>query len=393
MKKGINLLICLLLSVAVGSSAFADWQEGVDAFQAKNFQEAANQFQAFIKNAADLGGAEKPEYAPAYQMLGRSLYSLKKYKEAIDPLKTALKLKADDVSTQLVLGQAYFRARDYQNTIDVFSQINAGSLPQAHQANISKMLSVCYEKTGNSGLLLSNLENAAKLNPNDAAIQFNYGTRALAAGYTEDAIAALAKASSLDAKDPAKHRAYATALVQKGRETRDRKTKLATYSQAAAAAHKLTTLEGKYDNFLLRAEAELGAQQYDQATKSLGQAIAKNSSDWLPLYYLGQAHTAKRRYAEAIGPLKNALGKPEADGKKVWKQLGFVYEKQKSLPEAKAAYLKAGDAAGATRIQKNIDIGDENKRIEGENALIKQLEEEKKKLEAEMKALPGSGSP
>lgn len=391
MRKNVTILVCLSLLAAVGSTAMADWQEGVDAFQAKNFQEAANQFQAFIKNAADLGGAEKPEYAPAYLMLGRSLYSLKQYKEAIDPLKTALKLKTDDVNTQLILGQAYFRANDYKNTIDVFSKINAGSLPQAHQQNISKMLTVCYEKTGNSGLLLSNLENAAKLNPDDAAIQFNYGTQALAAGYTEDAIKALAKASSLDTKDPAKHRAYATALVQKGRETRNREAKLATYAQAASACHKLTSLESKYDNLLLQSESELGAQQYDQAVKSLGQAIGKNSNDWLPLYYLGQAHTANQDYAQAIEPLKSALGKSKVDEKKVWSQLGFVYEKQKNLPEAKAAYVKAGDSAGANRIQGNIDIGDENRDIEAQNKLIKQLEEEKKALEREMKALPGAG--
>ena len=390
MRQVINILTCLLLSAAVGSTAFADWDEGVAAFEAKNYQEAANQFQAFLQNAADLGGADKPEYAQVYFMLGRSMYYQKKYKEAIDPLKTALKLKPD-VSTQLVLGQAYFRANDYKNTIDVFSKINAGSLPQAHQQNISKMLTVCYEKTGNSGLLLSNLENAAKLNPDDAAIQFNYGTQALAAGYTEDAIKALAKASSLDTKDPAKHRAYATALVQKGRETRNREAKLATYAQAASACHKLTSLESKYDNLLLQSESELGAQQYDQAVKSLGQAIGKNSNDWLPLYYLGQAHTANQDYAQAIEPLKSALGKSKVDEKKVWSQLGFVYEKQKNLTEAKAAYVKAGDSAGANRIQGNIDIGDENRDIEAQNKLIKQLEEEKKALEREMKALPGAG--
>ncbi len=392
MRQVINILTCLLLSAAVGSTALADWDEGVAAFEAKNYQEAANQFQAFLQNAADLGGADKPEYAQVYFMLGRSMYYQKKYKEAIDPLKTALKLKPD-VSTQLVLGQAYYRAGDHKNAIDVLSKINAGSLPQGHQTSISNMLTHCYKETGDSGLLLTNLENAAKLNPNDATAQFNYGKQALAANYTEDAITALRKASSLDANDPAKHRVYARALVQKGREERDRAAKLTIYSEAAAAAHKLTSLEGKYDNFLLQGEAELGAKQYDQAAKSFDQAASKDSSAWLPLFYLGQAHAANEKYAHAVDPLKSALGKPKVDEKKVWAQLGFVYEKQKNLPEAKAAYIKAGDSAGANRIQENIDILDENKGIEAQNALIKELEEEKKLLEAEMKALPGAGAP
>lgn len=368
----------------------AGWEEGVAAFKTGNYQEAANQFQAFIEEAASLGAAENPEYAPAYFMLGQSLYKLGKPKDAIEPLKTALQLKSDDANTQLVLGQAYFKLGDYRNAVSVLSKMDTASVPEAHRAVISKLLAVSYQKTGQEGLALANLEKAAQLNPNDAATQFNYGTRALAAGYTDDAVKALAKAVSLDGNDPDKQRAYVRALVRQGREAQDRATKRAVYGKAAAAAQKLVQLESSYDNLLTLAEAQLGAQQYDPALATLKQAAAKNSSDWLPYFYMGQAHTAKGTFEQAVQPLKTALGKPNADQQRVWRQLGFVYEKQKKFGDAKTAYNNAGDSASAARVEENQRIQEENLRIEEENRRIEELERQRKELEKEMKQLPGS---
>ena len=59
-------------------------------------------------------------------------------------------------------------------------------------------MAVSYEKTGQSGLALANFEKAAQLNPQDAAAQFNYGKEALAAGYTNDAVAALEKGLEIE---------------------------------------------------------------------------------------------------------------------------------------------------------------------------------------------------
>jgi tetratricopeptide (TPR) repeat protein len=392
MRKTLSLLVVLLLGA--GGALFAGWEEGVAAFKAKNYQEAANQFQAFLDEAESVGGGmKKPEFQPAFFMLGQSLYKLNKFKEAAEPLKTALELKAGDLNTQLVLGQSYFKGKDYKNAAAVLSKIDTAALPDAHKAVVAKMLSTAYQQTGDTGMALRNWEEAAKLNPNDAATQFNYGTQALAAGYTDDAIAALTKAASIDSSDPAKQRALVNALVRKGRETRDASGKAAAYSKASSTAAKLVQLEDKYDNVLLQAETQLGAKQYDGAIASLGKASAKNSSDWLPLFYLGQAHTAKGTVDQAVKPLTDALGKPGADQKKIWSQLGFVYEKQKKYSDAIAAYNKAGDSRGVARVEENQRIAQENAGIEDHNARIEDLERQKKELEKEMQALPGTGTP
>jgi tetratricopeptide (TPR) repeat protein len=391
MRKSPALLLSLLLAVA--GAASAGYEEGIAAYKAKNYQEAVNQFQGFIEELKGMGAAENPEYAGTYQMLGMSLSGLGKHKEAVEPLKTAVKLNSSDANIQLALGQAYYKANDFRNAADVLGKINTSALPESHRGVVATMLSVSYQKSGQEGLALAQWEKAAKANPDDAATQFNYGAQALAAGYTDNAVAALAKASTLDAKDPAKHRAYAQALLRKGRETPDKTAKLATYGKAATAAQQLTRLENTYDNLLLLGEAQLGAQQYDAAIATFNSANAKNANDWLSHYYLGQAYTAKGSYDQAVTPLKTSLAKPKADQKKIWSQIGFVYEKQKKFDDAKTAYTNAGDSRGLARIEENSKIAQENQAIEEQNKKIQELEEEKKKLEKEMQALPGSTNP
>ena len=239
MRKSLSLVTCLAM-LLLASTAFAGWDEGVAAFTAKNYQEAANQFQAYLDEIEQLGGDPKEaQYQPAYFMIGQSQYAMKNYKEAIGPLSTSLELKTGDLNTQLVLGQVYFRSGDHKNAAKLFSSIDTSALPAKNKAQIAKMLAMSYEESGNTEMSLAGWENAAKLNPNDAASQFNYGTQALSNGYTDDAVAALAKAAQLDGSDPSKHRAHATALLRKARETRDSGSKQSTYAKAVTAAQKL----------------------------------------------------------------------------------------------------------------------------------------------------------
>ena len=103
---------------------------------------------------------------------------------------------------------------------------------------------------------------------------------------------------------------------------------------------------------MLKVSAELGAGLYDQAITTSQAAAAKNGRDWLPQYYLGQALTTTKRYGEAEAALEKAraLASASDDTKRVWKQLGFVYQKQKKYDQAFAAYEKGGDAQMAEKV-------------------------------------------
>ena len=146
---------------------------------------------------------------------------------------------------------------------------------------------------------------------------------------------------------------------------------------------------------MLLGGAQLGAHQYEGAASTYQRAAIKNASDWLPGYHLGQAYTASKQYRSAESALKTSLdrAKTASDQATVWKQLGFVYEKQKNYTGAITAYNRGGDSGGAARAQDNLNTEKENKAIEADNLAIQRLRDEKEKLEAELKNLPGAAPP
>ena len=390
-----RISIPLVLPLLFCSPLVADYAAGVAAYQAKNYSEAVTQFQQAIEELKVAGAEEDPQYQPYYLMLGNSLSKAGKLKEAVDPLKMALKMKDGDIGTQLALGQAYYKLNDYSNCARTLGSADVSALPQGTQGAISNMLSVCYEKSGDSGRALANMENAAKLNPNDAAAQFNYGSKALASGYTDDAVSYLEKAVSLDGNDPAKRRAYGSALVRKGRETQDRNAKKSVYSKAVANAQALVKMDSTYENTLTLAEVQIGAQDYVGAVSTLDNAIAKKSSDWLPYFYKGQAYTAEGQFANAVDPLTTSLTKgPGAKDKaRVDNQLGFVYEKLREFEKSMVHYQAGGNSAGYDRVQENFKIAQDNQDADRHNAEVEELERQRKELEDRIKALPGATPP
>jgi tetratricopeptide (TPR) repeat protein len=276
----------------------------------------------------------------------------------------------------------------------MLGKINASSLPAAQQGALHQMLARALEKSGDSGRALAELGKAAAASPNDANVQYQYGAAALNAGDTRTAVSALEKAARLDSGDAMKQKAYSQALLRLGRETRGAgKTQI--YESAAAAAQKAVAADASYDNLMLLAGAQLGAKQYDGALATLKNAAAKNSADWLPLFYQGQAFTQKQQFQSAESALKSALNKASASKDKVtiWKQLGFVYEKSKKYDSAIAAYNQASDSASVARVQKNKETDEFNLSVEEENQRNKELEEEAAKIKEQLEQLPGGPPP
>jgi tetratricopeptide (TPR) repeat protein len=241
---------------------------------------------------------------------------------------------------------------------------------------------------------MAELAKAARANPNDAQLQFKYGALALKAGDTTGAISALEKAAQLDPSSLEIQRAYARALVRRGRETTG-STKTQTYAKAASVAQKLAAASGTYENYLLLGDASLGAKQYDQAISAYQQASSKKASDWLPQYYMGQAYTVKEQYRSADAALRKALELASASKDKatIWKQLGFVYEKQKNYDQAIVAYQRAGDSRSVQRVEENRQTAEYNKQVEEQNRIIEELAAEEEKIKKELKELPGGPPP
>jgi tetratricopeptide (TPR) repeat protein len=381
MRKLVAVGTLCALSWLPAQTAFAGWDEGVAAFKAGNYSKAAQEFETLAQ--------QRPDCVQCYLMLGQSLLKLKRGQEAVTQLRKAYDLAPNDDSIRMPLAQAYVQARRYDDAVKLLNTINPASLPKAKQQVFYQLRAAALDKSGRGDQALADLRSLAQANPRDAAAQYTYGLAALAARETAAAITALDAAVKLDARDADKKRSLVRAYMLQGRQAQGA-TKARAYQQATEVATALVATAGNFDNLMLLGEAQLGAKQYAAAAGTFQRAKAANANDWLALFYLGQAQTATGQFAQAEASLNAALGKAKAGQEQTmtWRQLAFVYEKQKKPAEAIAAYRRIGDQASITRIEQNKAIADENAEIESYNRQVQELEEQRRRLEAEMKDLP-----
>jgi len=381
------IFVAVLVLTLVGFvPAEAGWEEGVAAFKAGNYTQAAKEFQAVVQAQPDWGGG--------YYMLGQALQKLNRDEEALQNLRKAYDLEPNEVSRQIALAKAYLDNRRYSDAAQLLGKINPSSLPKNQQGYYHQMASVAYEKSGQSDKALSALKQVADSNPNDGDAQYRYGVAAFNAGQAQAALAALEKAVRLDPNDSDKKATYVKVLIRNARTTSGAAKKSA-YQKAIAVARELVNLQPSHDNLLTLGEVQLGAQDYAGAADSFKKAVAKNSNDWLSHYYLGQAQTSLDQFGAAEESLRTALAKTSdgANQSKIWAQIGFVNEKLKQYDAAKDAYRKAGQPGAVARVEENERISQENAEIEAENRRIQQMEEERQRLEKELKELPGGRPP
>ena len=379
------LISTLALSLIGAVPALAGWEEGVAAFTSKNYQGAATEFQELVK--------QNPEGYRGHYMLGLSLEQLKRKEEALHHLRKAYDLNPNDLSIKVALSRAFFNLRRYGDVTQLLGSVDASSLPAAQQVAFYQIRGQAQFKSGNAQAAVGDFKRLAKARPNDAKLQYMYGTTALSLGQMDEGIAALNKASQLAPNDADKKRAYAQALIKKGRTSRDKATKKQAYLRASELAGELVSKSATYANLMLKVSAELGAGRYAEAVKSSEAAVAKKGDDWLSHYYLGQAFSSTQQYEEAVAPLtkaKSLTSKPE-DLRLVWRQLGYTLEKQKKYTQSIEAYQNAGDQSGVARVKENEKTDAFNKSVEEENKQIQEMEAEAKRLEEELKALEGGG--
>ncbi len=377
-RRIFSLTLALVLTFVL--AAHAGWEEGVSAFQSGNYAQAAEEFRTVVE--------DQPEWAGGHRMLGQSLLKLGRSQEALTHLRRAYDLQPDDVAIQMILGQAYVQSRRYRDAGELLGKVNVASLPKAQQGPLHQMRAVAYDKTGQTDRAIQELSRAVKLTPNNANLQFQYGTLMFNNGDTAASVLSLEKALSLDSGDATKQKAYADALLRYAREQRGA-AKVTTYRKAVSAASRLVSSSAAFENLMLLGGAQLGAQAYADAAATFQRATAKNNRDWLPHYYIGQALTNTGKFSQAESALHEALAQTDvpAETRRIWGQLGFVYEKRKSYRQAKTAYEKAGDPAAVKRVNENQEIDAFNIAVEEEKAEIHRLKAEEAELEKQLRDL------
>ncbi len=379
----------MLTSIAVlallgAGPALAGWDEGVAAFKKKDFQTAYQQFKEYV--------AQSPNAYQGHLMLGQVATQLGRSEEALNHLRKAYDLNPNELSIKLALGRAYAKAARHGDVAGLFKSVDGGSLPASQQTFFYQVRAMARAKTGDEAGALADFAQLAKLKPSDAKVQYSYGTMALAAGRNDQGLASIKKAIQLDGSSQDYRQTYVKALVRKGRTSRDKAAKQRYYRDAATQAKVLVGLNDSYENLMLQVSAELGGGLYDQAIATGNSALAKKSDDWKAHYYLGQAYAAASRFGEAEGPLNQAKALARGgDAKTVWKQIGFVSQKQKKYDQAFEAYQQAGDSGAAAKVRAQQETDKFNEGVEAENARIREMAAEAAALDKELEALEGGG--
>ncbi len=101
-----SLLAWAAACLALSPAAFADWQAGIDAYKASNFEQAVAEFQQFVD--------ERPDQHAGHLMLGRSLFAAERYRAAASTLRRAISLDSDDWQAYVVLGQTFAQRGRYK---------------------------------------------------------------------------------------------------------------------------------------------------------------------------------------------------------------------------------------------------------------------------------------
>jgi tetratricopeptide (TPR) repeat protein len=376
MQKRTSIPVFGLLLLA-SAPAHADWEAGVAAFKAKNYAQAQKEFEGVVR--------ERPDWSGGFLMLGRSLLLAQKVGEATNALRKAYDLDPSDLEVQLALSQAYLESNRAAEAYQLLSKVNPAGVPKERQALFQQLQAKAAAESGQSERAVAALEKAAAANPNDATVQFNYGIAALNAGNVAAAAGALERSVRLDPSDLEKQKLLVQTLLRQGREAQG-PAKDPIYGRAAEVARGMVGKSPSYEHTLLLGEAQLGASQYDAAIGSFGQATAKNAGDWLPYFYVGQAQTALARYGEAEAALRRAQERAAAaaDKARIWRQLGFIYEKQRSFEQAKAAYRNAGDSGSVARVEQNEEIAKHNLAAEEEAKKLAELKAQQERLRQQM---------
>jgi len=332
---------CLLLASA---PVFPDWEAGIAAYKASDFEQAVAEFQQFVD--------ERPEQHAGHLMLGRSLLAAGRPEEAIEPFENALELRPEDDAARLLLGRAFHETGRWRDCVAILNELDIEARPPALQEQAYRLRGACHARLEGTRSVASDLGRVADLNPTDAKARFDYGRWLQNDGQVDAAIAAFERAVSMAGRDPAWERTLADALVNAARTTEGHWSGIRYYERAAGVARGLVKESPTYDHLLLLGQTLLGAERNRAAVSALRRAISLEPGDWRAYVVLGETFTHRGRYKKAEVSLRTALGLAVGEDRNlVLNWLGFVLWGQGRYAEAAEAYHGAGNLEAARRVR------------------------------------------
>ncbi len=368
---------------ALAVPAFADWQQGVAAYQARNWAEAVEHFKGVVET--------NPDYAGAYYMLGVCQSRLGKTSQALANLRKAVELDAENVQYQQALGQTLVAADKFSEAYQILAEIPLSQVASANRSNHALLLARAATKTNRPEKAAEVIRTQLRADGNNARLHQALGVAEEALGNYGRSFEAFKKAFELDRSMVSTGRSAVASAILAARQTRSPSEKRSYYRKAGEVAESVAEAAPTFDHLLVAGEAWLGAKEYGRAIRWFDRAHQKQPNNALLLLYRGQSQSSLGEYPNAVEELQDALKQnPEAKLRRsIYNQLGFVYAKTQQYDAAIAAYRNAGNDAKVAEVQDAKSKHEQNLKAEREQEeyerKMRELEEKKKELEELMK--------
>jgi tetratricopeptide (TPR) repeat protein len=349
-----RLSIGIALVIAIGSiqPVYAEWNKGLEAYNAKDWATAATEFEEVTKT--------NPEYVGGYYMLGLVQRSQNNLSAALGNLRKAVELDAageqPDPRYSIALAQGLNQAKQYNEAYTTLKAFDFGSLPASYRTSYALLFANAANETNRSGEAVNVLNAQIRADSSNAALYQALGVAQRNLGYDAEAYAAFKRAYELT-KDQTIGR-YAVHSATEAAKRGSASNKVRYYTEAAQTAEAMAAANPSFDNNLLVGESWMGAKQYQKALTSFNRAAGQSSQNALVRFYIGQCYSKLEQYDKSLSSLQQALqlGSSNPDlRRKIYDQMGYVYEAKKDFAKAKRAYLDGGLNSKAAAMDAKID--------------------------------------
>ncbi|MCK5377806.1 MAG: tetratricopeptide repeat protein [Acidobacteria bacterium] len=368
-----------VLLLAVALPAGADYNAGVEAYKAREYTKAVQEFQKVVE--------QSPDHAGSHYMLGVSLRGAKQTSRALASLRKAAELDPSNASYAIALGQTLIQANQHNDAYLTLKKVRYADLDTRARQSYAPAFANAAIKAGFPGEAISVLEAQVKATPKNADMFYTLGYAYSKEENYPKAFTAFKKAYDLKPSDTKSGSSAAKTAISAGRRATGSQ-KDSYYSQGAIIAEKLASSSPTFDNFLLAGEARLGAKDYRKALGWFDRARSKQAQNALVHFYHSQCNTNLGQYSAAITDLQQVL-KIGVSGKmrtQVYNQMGFVYDKTKQYDKAVTAYKNAGNSKMVKSVEDKKEKAAQNVAAAAEQAAYQRkllaLEQQIQALEA-----------
>lgn len=367
-------------------SVSADWAEGVDAFQKRDYRTAITEFDTVIQRA--------PEYAGAYYMKGRAQRALGQTSQALPSLRKAVELDGGNAQYRLALGEALLQTKRFAEAYGALKPVSLTDIDARTRSSFALLFANAATKTNRPEEAARTLNQQIQADGRNSKLHKALGVAYDASGNDSRAYSAFRRAFELSPTDTSSCREAIRTAIAAGRRARAGSAdKKRYYAEAGNLSERLVGIEASFDHHLLAGEAWLGAKEYQRAIGWFDKAQRQRSQNALVYFYRGQCYSSLNRLDAAAGEFQQALKLRPSERlrNQIYNNLGYVYDKQKKYDDAISIYQQIGNRGKVTEMQTKKEQLANNQAADAErarfraqvNALREQIRELEKLGESE----------